>query len=178
MRIAVFYETRYGHTGAVAERIAEGLKKAGHEVAVGKCRKATAGDVSAAEAILVGSSVQMGRHRPKAISFVKANLEALKTKPSAFFSVSLSARMTGKHDAEDLKTILSDFSKATGWEPARPACFAGAIMYKKYWFGLRWLMKRIARSQGNDTDTSKDHVYTDWDQVDGFAADFAAGLEG
>jgi len=35
-------------------------------------------------------------------------------------------------------------------------------------------MKKIAGAGGNPTDTSRDHVFTDWAAVDRFAADFAA----
>lgn len=61
-----------------------------------------------------------------------------------------------------------------GWEPPRQECFAGRLLYRKYNFLLRWVMKRIARLKGNDTGASRDHVYTDWDRVDRFAAEFAA----
>jgi menaquinone-dependent protoporphyrinogen oxidase len=35
----------------------------------------------------------------------------------------------------------------------------------------RALMRRIAAKKGQPTDTSKDHDFTDWDEVSGFAAD-------
>lgn len=38
-------------------------------------------------------------------------------------------------------------------------------------------MKRIARKEGGDTDTSRDWEYTDWDSVEAFAAAFASSLE-
>jgi menaquinone-dependent protoporphyrinogen oxidase len=37
-------------------------------------------------------------------------------------------------------------------------------------------MKRIAKKVGSDTDTSRDYEYTDWDEVEGFASDFAEAL--
>ncbi len=174
MHIAIFYETWNGQTGRVAVRIAEGLRKAGHEAVVKRCRDATPADVSAAEAVLVGSAVQMGKHHSKAVAFVKANLEVFKAKPSGFFSVSMTGRLKNAKEKEMMQKILSDFQKDSGWEPARVECVAGAILYTKYWFLVRWVMKRIAKSQGNDTDTSRDHEYTNWEQVDRFAAEFAA----
>jgi menaquinone-dependent protoporphyrinogen oxidase len=40
------------------------------------------------------------------------------------------------------------------------------------------MMKRIVRDKPGDvsTDTSRDHVYTDWDQVQRFAEDFLERL--
>ena len=37
-------------------------------------------------------------------------------------------------------------------------------------------MKRIAREKGNDTDTSRDFDYTDWDGVRRFAEEFLTTL--
>lgn len=46
---------------------------------------------------------------------------------------------------------------------------AGALMYSKYSLPLKWIMKRIARIAGEDTDTSKDYEYTDWKRVKRYA---------
>jgi menaquinone-dependent protoporphyrinogen oxidase len=53
---------------------------------------------------------------------------------------------------------------------------AGAINYTRYNFLLRWYMKRASAKNGGATDTSRDHEYTDWDQVDRFAAAIAAAI--
>jgi menaquinone-dependent protoporphyrinogen oxidase len=46
---------------------------------------------------------------------------------------------------------------------------AGALMYSKYPRPLRWLMKQIAAKAGEETDTSRDYEYTDWQQVERYA---------
>lgn len=46
---------------------------------------------------------------------------------------------------------------------------AGALMYSKYSWPLKWLMKRIAKQAGEGTDTSRDYEYTDWQQVEQYA---------
>lgn len=177
MNIAVFYETWNGHAGRVAERIAETLRRAGHEVNVARCREACARDLTAADAVLVGASVRVGKHHPKAVSFARANRGILASKPSAFFSVSLSARQRTPQEAKDLEGILARFSADASWEPARRAAFAGGLPYTRYNVLLRWLMRKISASQGNDVDVTRDHVYTDWEDVDRFAGDFAARLQ-
>lgn len=178
MKVAIFYESKSGQTKAIADRIESALRAAGHDVGLKRCSAATAGEVAAADAILVGAPVRIGKHHGAAIRFVKANLETLKTKPSGFFSVSLTARMKKPQDAAEMKKILETFAKGTGWEPDHLAFFAGALMFTRYWFLVRWLMKSIAKSEGSETDTSKDYVYTDWDSVDKFAAGFAQLLTG
>ena len=52
---------------------------------------------------------------------------------------------------------------------------AGALVYSKYSRLLKWLMKRIAASAGNSTDTSRDYEYTDWQQVERYAARLSGG---
>jgi hypothetical protein len=39
-------------------------------------------------------------------------------------------------------------------------------MYRKYNFLLRMIMKRIAQRAGASTDTSRDHVFTAWRDLD------------
>jgi menaquinone-dependent protoporphyrinogen IX oxidase len=44
---------------------------------------------------------------------------------------------------------------------------AGALLYTKYDFMKRFIMRVITKRAVGDTDTSQDFVYTDWDQVSG-----------
>jgi menaquinone-dependent protoporphyrinogen oxidase len=49
---------------------------------------------------------------------------------------------------------------------------AGALLYRKYGFLKRWIMKRIVARAGGDTDTSRDYEYTDWNDMRAFAKEF------
>jgi menaquinone-dependent protoporphyrinogen oxidase len=49
---------------------------------------------------------------------------------------------------------------------------AGALPYTKYNVFIRWIMKRIARQEGGDIDTSRDYEYTDWKALRLFAGEF------
>jgi menaquinone-dependent protoporphyrinogen oxidase len=40
------------------------------------------------------------------------------------------------------------------------------------------MMKMIVKRGGDDTDTSRNYVYTDWDAVDQFANEFAPQFAG
>ena len=42
---------------------------------------------------------------------------------------------------------------------------AGALVYSRYNWLTRWMMRRIARKEGGDTDTARDYEYTDWDAL-------------
>jgi menaquinone-dependent protoporphyrinogen oxidase len=84
----------------------------------------------------------------------------------------LSAAGAEEEKEKEAERFVTDFLEQTGWHPKMTATFAGGILYRQYWFLKRWLMKKIAKDGGKDTDTSKNHVYTDWDAVDRFVADF------
>jgi menaquinone-dependent protoporphyrinogen oxidase len=121
-------------------------------------------------ALIVGASIHMGKHDKSATDYVRKNLVALERLPSAFFSVSLAAQ----GDAEEAQSYVEDFEKATGWRPAKTALFSGALLYTRYGFFKRRLMKKIVEGKpGNlGTDTSRDYVYTEWDGVRRFTEDF------
>ena len=68
--------------------------------------------------------------------------------------------------------IVEKLVAETGWHPRRVELVAGALPYTRYNFLVRFVMRRISRKEGGDTDTSRDYEYTDWGAVDRFAAEF------
>jgi menaquinone-dependent protoporphyrinogen oxidase len=103
--------------------------------------------------------------------------------PILFLSISLSqagaqdsAATPDRRDqaAADVKAMIRAFLTETGWRPTRVLLVAGALMYSKYNFLMRFIMKRIARKAGASTDTSRDHEFTDWATVSRVLNDFVA----
>jgi menaquinone-dependent protoporphyrinogen oxidase len=184
--IAVLYATREGQTQKIAEYLATSLGVRGldvelHDVADG----APAGGLDSCSGVIVAASVHGGRHQAEMVRFVRDHVAELERLPSAFLSVSLSE--TGAEDprrsdeerarfAADVRRMIDAFLSETGWHPARIKPVAGALAYSKYNFLLRFVMRRIARKAGADTDTSRDYEYTDWIDLDRFAARLAAEL--
>ena len=82
--------------------------------------------------------------------------------PTAFFSVSLTA---AAKDVSPAQTCADHFLAQTGWRPGMVRLVAGALAYTRYNWLVRWMMRRIARKNGGDTDTSRDYVYTDWQRL-------------
>lgn len=76
----------------------------------------------------------------------------------------------------DVHRMIDEFLELTGWQPGKIQAVAGALLYTKYNFFLRLLMKRIAKAAGGDTDTSRDHEYTDWKALDHFVEEFLPAL--
>jgi menaquinone-dependent protoporphyrinogen oxidase len=179
--ILVAYATTEGHTRKVAEFIAERLRIRGHRVDLVDVATANALDVTAAyQAALLGGSVHQHKHQSALLHFVKSNRDWLSALPVALFSVSLAASMEGIDDRLEARRMADEFVEESGLKPRLTRCVAGALKYTQYDYFKKLIMRMIARQQGHSVDTSQDHEYTDWDDVEAFVDEFleAARLPG
>jgi len=182
-RVGVFYATREGQTRRIADRVAGELCKLGFEVDAQDVKHPLTFKLGRYAAVVLAASVHAGSHEPEMVKFVKENRSALEGIPSAFVSVTLSEAGVERPDATpakhaqfvaDVDQMLNKFFGETGWHPKRVKPVAGALLYTKYNFLVRSIMKRIARKAGAATDTSRDYDYTDWAALDKFVEEFAA----
>jgi menaquinone-dependent protoporphyrinogen oxidase len=174
-RILIVFGTTDGHTRKVAQRLGQMVCAADSEVAVHVVEAGTT-DVNPQHysAVVVCASVQGGHYQQPVAKWVRANAVLLNAKRTAFVSVCLGIL---QHDAKvdrALDEIVQRFLDATGWRPAQVKKIAGALLYRDYNFIKRWMMKRIVRSGGGDTDTSRNYEYTDWNDLRLFAEKFVA----
>ena len=171
-RILIAYGTSEGQTARIAERIAAVIREQGHDAVALDLKRATP-DPAEYDAVIVGASVHRGRHQTQVGEYVRETRDALERLPTAFFSVSLAIcepTVAGRKEAEG---YTEEFFRLTRWHPGKVAHFAGALLYTRYGFFTRWIMRRIARGKGSpDLDTSRDYEYTDWDGVTRFAEEF------
>jgi menaquinone-dependent protoporphyrinogen oxidase len=170
-RILVFYGTTTGHTAKIARSIADTLRQQGATVNVIEAN----GEWPEPEdyaAVIVAASVHGGKYQRQLRRWVRANMEALNARPTAFVSVCLGVLQHEPQVQEEVAAIMSRFLTAAGWRPALTKTVAEALLYTQYNPLLRWVMKRIARKAGGDTDTSRDYEYTDWSDLRTFAEDF------
>ncbi|NUP08124.1 MAG: protoporphyrinogen oxidase [Polyangiaceae bacterium] len=188
-RILVAYATREGHTEAIADHLAERLSTQGHIVTLMNVANLDPFEdgPNRFDCAIFAASVHLGRHEPEMISFVRAHLRELAETPTGFLSVSLAEttvedpaapedkREKAKHD---VALAIQHFIEDTGWLPSRTKPIAGALAYTKYGFIVRFALKMIARSAGVSTDTSCDHVYTNWRVLDAFVDDVVATAHG
>ena len=174
MKILILYGTTEGHTARIAEYMAEVVRARGHVGDAVDLKRAQDGLLDGYDAVIVGGSIHMGKHEDSVRGFVVKNRGALERVPSAFFSVSLAAH----GDMANAEAYVENFEQETGWRPAQVGLFSGALLYRQYGFFKRLMMKKIVSSKpgGLSTDTSRDHEYTDWEQVTGFAEDFLKRL--
>jgi menaquinone-dependent protoporphyrinogen oxidase len=183
--ILVLYATRQGQTRRIAEHLAAAARSRGLAADTADAARVPAGfSLADYGAAIVAASAHLGKHEREMVEFVRRHKGELESVPSVFVSVSLSEAGAEDasapperraHAAADVQRMIDDFLKETGWHPAKIKAVAGAILYTKYNFLVRFVMKRIARAAGGDTDTSRDHEYTDWAALDRLIDDL--GLE-
>ncbi|MFD1563059.1 flavodoxin domain-containing protein [Haloarchaeobius amylolyticus] len=176
--ILVLYGTGEGQTATVAERLVAVFAERGHDAtAIDADDVPSDLEVETFDAVCLGASIHMGSHQSAVREFASDNRDALATRPTAFVQLSLSSAVDDEGRRAEAAGYVDDFLEETGWQPDRIGLFGGALRYSKYGFLKRLVMKRIARDATGDTDTSQDYEYTDWHEVEAFAADFAAFVE-
>ena len=169
--VPVFYATTEGQTRRIAVYLADLLKKAGIDSRAIDVSSSAADHIewSRVRASIVGASVYGGRHQRVVKSFIRAHAVHLNARPSAFFSVSLSAGSKQSREVKAAQHLAEEFPIALRWHPDRVVCFAGRLAYTQYGFLKRLVMQQISRREGAPTDTSRDYEFTNWDDVDQLA---------
>lgn len=172
--ILITFGTGEGQTAKIADRLATRLRDHGHNVTTADIeRDSVDRPLTEFDAVLVGSSIHVGNPNKHVVEFVEQSLGALAEKPTGFFLVCLSAALPDEESKAQAAGYVDDFLETTDWHPDRIGLFGGALRYSEYGFIKRAIIKRIAKETTGDTDASQDYEYTDWDEVDRFADDFA-----
>lgn len=171
--ILLVYGTKYGHTEKIIEHMAAEIRRhGGHATTVPGDDIPSGFQPEIYQGIIVAASVIGGRHQKYIEAFVRQHVELLNQMPTAFFSVSGSAGSPKAQYQDEAFKLAKTFVDSLGWHPAKLETIAGEIAYTRYWFGLRFVMRMIAKKQGEATDTSHDIDLTDWMEVDRMALDF------
>lgn len=177
-RVLIVFGTTEGQTAKIAAHIGDTGRRLDHDTAL-----CAAGDVEETQlpgfdAFIVGASLHEGRYQRAVGRFVERHAALLRSRPSAFFSVSLGAASPDERERADVARIMARLLEETAWTPQATESFAGALKYTRYSWLKRMLMKHIAEKEGGDVDTSRDFEYTDWEQVTRFAERFFTALDG
>lgn len=174
-KVLVIYGTTDGHTRKIATFIADHLRAQGAVVdVVDSATPAAAAVQPIYGAALIAGSLHEHLHQRALVHFVKENVEWLNTLPTAVVSVGLSAAMLDAESQAQARNNLQYFLEQTGLKPALAKTVGGALLYTKYDWFKRTMMRMIARQMGKDVDDTRDHEYTDWDELRRFVDAFAA----
>ena len=172
MKTLILFSTRDGQTREIAAYLASELKELGIYSDVVNLNRAEEIAGQEYDRVVIGASIRYGHFHSALDRFVKKNTAALQAIPSAFFAVNLVARKPEKRSPQT-NSYTRKFLLRSPWQPDACAVFAGALRYPRYrWFD-RFMIRLIMKMTGGETDTSKEVVYTDWEQVAGFAKELA-----
>jgi menaquinone-dependent protoporphyrinogen oxidase len=151
---------------AASQRIAETLRGGGADVELREVDSAP--PPGEFDAVIVGDSVHL--HHSRALRhYVDRHVEALNTMPAALFQVSMASATDDAEHERIARKYVSELLDESGFDPKAVGLFAGALVYTKYGWIKRHIMRSIEAREGRDIDTSRDYEYTDWDAVDEFA---------
>jgi menaquinone-dependent protoporphyrinogen oxidase len=165
-RALIIYASSNGQTREVAHRIADRLHERAFTVVVADTGQPLhLPSPVGFDLVIIGSRIQFGRHSSSVIAYLHQYRKELEATATAFFSVSMAAANGG----DDPNGYLATMFESVGWRPPLTTAIGGALVYRKYNVLLRFIMKRIAKAGGHATDTSRNHVYTDWARVTDFA---------
>jgi menaquinone-dependent protoporphyrinogen oxidase len=184
--VLVIYATREGHTRHIAEDVGATLGAHQHlcEV-IDAARIPHRFLLEKYSAAIVSASLHLGKHETEMLKFVQQHLAELQQIPTLFLSVSLSevtvedssASPEKRAEAQaNVKRTVDDFLAETGWHPSHIAAVAGALMYSRYNFAIRFVMRLIARKTGAPVDTSRDYEFTDWSKLHELVEEFARNI--
>lgn len=176
-RILFLYHTIEGQTASIAERMTRTLQNQGHNVDLVRVDNLQ-GDLDpvAYDGVMVAASIHYERHPRHLRKLIRKHLESIAERPSAFFSVSLSAGGPNPN-LKEAQRNMDRFLRQTRWRPQLTSTIAGALKYSLYGPIKTRVMLLFVRLVGGETDTSRDYEYTDWNAVERLASAFAQLLK-
>lgn len=177
MTILVAYATTDGMTTRIAERIADAARSAGSAADVVDVAALPRNfDPKAYDGVILAASMHAKGYQRAATRFVLRYEEALRTRPTGFVSVCLSILSKDAEERRRSRQLAEQFPAQRGWKPDVIEVVAGALMFSRYGFLRRMVMKHIAQKEMGPTTTTHDIIFTDWAAVDRFADDFVRRL--
>ena len=177
-RVLLLYASVEGQTAMIAERVARTLREQSHSVDLLPADTDPERlSPSAYDGVIIGASIHYGKHPAYLRKLVRGWSADLAARPTAFFSVSLSAGGP-RPKPYAAERYIAKFLRKTGWQPKLVASIAGAVKYSVYGPIKRRVMVVFVGLGGGETDTSRDYEYTDWAAVTRFGEDFACLLPG
>lgn len=174
-RILIFFGTTDGQTGTIAQFLADELRRQDAQVTV-VLAGTTPVDPGAFDGVIVAASIHAGGFQRAVRRWVHRHARALDDVPNAFLSVCLAVLESTPKARQDLERIVNGFATDTGWKAHQVKFVAGALRYTRYGWLKKLVMRRIAGKAGGSTDTTRDHVYTDWADLRRFAGRFLGSL--
>lgn len=173
-RFLIAWSTTDGHTPRICERLRREIETRGHAVTVAPLAEADALDLTGFDRIVIGASIRYGKHQPQVARFIARHQAQLERADGAFFTVNIVARKPEKNTPAT-NPYLRKFLRQIRWKPAHLAVFAGKLDYPRYRPFDRFMIRLIMFITKGPTDPTAVIEFTDWQQVEAFGRELAAG---
>jgi len=118
--------------------------------------------------VVVGARIRYGRTDKRVVDYANRHADALNAMPSAYFSVNIVARKSGK-DLPATNPYVRAFLRSVAWRPRLVDVFAGKLDYPRYRVFDRLIIRCIMLLTGGPTASDTVVEFTDWRRVDAFA---------
>ena len=175
-RILVVFATTDGHTARIARRLGDRLLAHDAIVDVVDARETHMGP-SGYDGVVVAASVHTGAYQPELRAWVRRYAALLNDMPTAFVSVCLGVLQKEPEVQRDVAATVRRFLSQNGWTPTFTRSVAGAVLYTQYGWVKKRLIRYVVSRANGPTDMTRDHVFTDWAEVDALADTFASEVE-
>jgi menaquinone-dependent protoporphyrinogen oxidase len=158
-KVLIAYSSKAGSTSEVARAIGDVLSKSGADVTVEQIKNVK--DLSAYQAVVVGSLIRMGRWVPEAKNFVEKNQAILSNVPTAIFT----ACDTMKEDTDEKRAVVAGYIEPVLQfvKPVENGMFAGKMDTNKLSFIDRTIINMMAKGEDPNAD------YRDWGKINAWA---------
>lgn len=165
MKTLILYLTHDGQTRKIAEAISAHLVE---QCVTANLLENMEIDLTPYDRVILGASIRYGKFNPKLFAFIKQHQDQLMAKPSALYTVNLTARKPDKNSPET-NVYTRKLLARIDWKPQLVQVFAGALLYPRYTWFDRMMIRFIMKITGGETDPKKEIEYTNWEQVAVFA---------
>lgn len=163
--VLVVYGTKTGCTAGIAERIGQTLAELGAEVDVKRVEDKP--DAAAYDAVVVGSGVRAGSWHGSVKAWVTAQADALKSRPTAFFTACLTMG-SNPEKSEEVRAYTDPLIAESGVTPVDIGLFAGMNQPKAFSLPERLIMKAMKAPEGD---------FRDYEAVAAWTREVAGKLE-
>jgi menaquinone-dependent protoporphyrinogen oxidase len=170
-RVLIVYGGRFGQSEKIASAMRATLTEKGLPSDLVPLTPKTAPDPSTHSALLLVTSVRYGHFDRNAYRLLERNRTWLENHPTQLVTVSLTARKPEKRDPQE-HSYTRKFLAKSGWKGS-VAVVAGSLLYPQYNIFDRLVIQFIMRITDGPTDPSQTIEYTDWEQVEKVATNFA-----
>lgn len=146
-KILVAYASYCGSTGGVAEAVGQGLCAGGAQVDIRLMKNVN--ELSAYDAVVLGSSVRSASWLPEAIAFVKENQGNLTRIPVAYFLTCLALVKDTEESRRLAETYMNPVLRSVpAIHPVDLGLFAGVLDYSKMSVFYRMIMQSKMQEKG------------------------------